>query len=51
MVRIALLPDSFVVGPSALWRVFDQGIWVLCEAGLLMLGVQQSLFEEPDDEP
>ncbi len=44
VVRIALLPESFVVGPSALWRVFDQGIWVLCEAGLLMLGVQQSLL-------
>jgi signal transduction histidine kinase len=44
VVRIALLPDSFVVGPSAVWRVFDQGIWVLCEAVLLLLGVQQSLL-------
>lgn len=44
VARIALLPDSFVVGPSALWRVFDQGIWVACEAALLLLGVQQSLL-------
>jgi PAS domain-containing protein len=44
VARIALLPESFVVGPSALWRIFDQGIWVICEAGLLMLGVQQSLL-------
>ena len=44
VVRIALLPDSFVVGPSAVWRVFEQGIWVLCEAGLLLIGVQQSLL-------
>jgi signal transduction histidine kinase len=43
-VRIALLPDSFVIGPSALWRIFDQGIWVVLEAGLLLLGVQQSLL-------
>ena len=43
-VRIALLPESFVVGPSALWRIFDQGIWVLCEAALLLIGVQQSLL-------
>jgi signal transduction histidine kinase len=43
-VRIALLPDSFVVGPSAVWRVFDQGIWVFCEALLLLIGVQQSLL-------
>jgi signal transduction histidine kinase len=44
VVRIALLPDSFVVGPSAMWRIFDQGIWVLCEAILLLIGVQQSLL-------
>jgi signal transduction histidine kinase len=44
VVRIALLPDSFVVGPSAVWRVFDQGIWVICEAGLLMIAVQQSML-------
>jgi signal transduction histidine kinase len=44
VVRIALLPESFVVGPSALWRIFDQGIWVVCEAALLLIGVQQSLL-------
>ena len=26
------------------WRVFDQGIWVVCEAALLLLGVQQSML-------
>jgi signal transduction histidine kinase len=44
VVRILLLPDSFVIGPSALWRIFDQGIWILCEAILLLIGVQQSLL-------
>jgi signal transduction histidine kinase len=43
MVRIALLPDSYVIGPSAWWRVVDQGIWVVCEFLILLLAVQQSL--------
>jgi signal transduction histidine kinase len=43
MVRIAMLPDSYVVGPSAWWRIFDQGIWVVCEFLILLLAVQQSL--------
>jgi signal transduction histidine kinase len=43
ILRIALLPDSYVVGPSAIWRVFDQGIWVVCEALILMLAVRNSL--------
>jgi signal transduction histidine kinase len=43
MVRIALLPDSYVVGPSAWWRVVDQGVWVVCEFLILLLALQQSL--------
>src|SRR4029077_16118657 len=43
ILRIALLPDSFVVGPQAWWRVFDQGIWVVCEFFILLLAVRESL--------
>src|SRR5687768_11812409 len=43
MVRIVLLPDSYVIGPSAWWRVVDQGIWTVCEFLILLLAVQQSL--------
>jgi signal transduction histidine kinase len=41
--RIVLLPDSYVVGPSAIWRVFDQCVWVIAEFLLLMVVVQHSL--------
>jgi signal transduction histidine kinase len=41
--RIVLLPDSYVIGPSAWWRVVDQGIWAVCEFLILLLAVQQSL--------
>jgi len=43
MVRIALLPDSYVIGASAWWRVFDQGIWVVCECFILLFAVRDSL--------
>ncbi len=43
IVRIALLPDSLVVGAAAWWRVFDQGIWVFCEFLILLLAVRESL--------
>jgi signal transduction histidine kinase len=43
MFRIAMLPDSYVIGASAWWRVFDQGIWAVCEFLILLLAVQQSL--------
>jgi signal transduction histidine kinase len=43
ILRIALLPESYVVGPSAVWRVFDQSIWVVCEALILALAVRNSL--------
>jgi signal transduction histidine kinase len=43
VVRIVLLPDSYVIGPSAWWRVADQGIWVICEFLILLLAVQQSM--------
>jgi signal transduction histidine kinase len=43
ILRIALLPESYVVGPSAVWRVFDQSIWVVCEALILSLAVRNSL--------
>jgi len=43
VVRIAMLPDSFLIGPSAWWRVFDQGIWVVCEFFILLIAVRESL--------
>jgi signal transduction histidine kinase len=43
IVRINLLPDSYVIGPSAWWRIFDQGIYVVSEFLILLLAVQQSL--------
>ncbi len=43
VLRIALLPDAYVVGPSAVWRVFDQSIWVVCESLILMLAMRSSL--------
>ncbi len=43
MLRIAMLPDSYVIGASAWWRVFDQGIWVVCEFFILLLAIRESL--------
>jgi PAS domain S-box-containing protein len=43
VVRIAMLPDSYVIGASAWWRIVDQGIWVGCEFLIMLLAVQQSL--------
>ncbi|MEO8019764.1 MAG: ATP-binding protein [Pseudomonadota bacterium] len=43
IVRIALLPDSYVIGASAWWRIFDQTMWMGCEFLVLLLAVQQSL--------
>ena len=42
MLRIAMLPDSYVIGASAWWRVFDQGIWVVCEFCILLLAIRES---------
>ena len=43
IVRIALLPDTYVIGASAWWRIFDQGIWVGSEFLVMLLAVQTSL--------
>jgi len=43
IVRITLLPDSYVIGASAWWRIIDQGVWVVSEFLILLLAVQQSL--------
>jgi signal transduction histidine kinase len=43
ILRIALLPDTYVIGASAWWRIFDQGVWVGCEFLIMLLAVQQSL--------
>ncbi|HLA70044.1 MAG TPA: ATP-binding protein [Steroidobacteraceae bacterium] len=43
VIRILALPDSFAIGASAWWRIFDHSIWVVSEAAILMLAVRQSL--------
>jgi len=43
ILRIVMLPDTFVIGASAWWRVFDQGIWVFAEFLILLLAVRESL--------
>jgi signal transduction histidine kinase len=42
ILRISLLPESYLVGPAAVWRVFDQNIWVVCEALVLVLAMRTS---------
>jgi len=42
ILRIAMLPDSFVIGPSAWWRVFDLGLWLVCELFILLLAIRES---------
>jgi PAS domain S-box-containing protein len=43
VIRILLLPDSFAIGASAWWRIFDHSIWLVIEALMLMLAARQSL--------
>ena len=42
ILQIAMLPASFVVGPTAWWRVFDQSIWMVCELFILLLAIRES---------
>jgi len=43
IVRLALVPDTFVIGASAWWRVFDQAAWVIADAVIMLIAVLQSL--------
>jgi signal transduction histidine kinase len=43
IVRLALLPESYVIGATAWWRVFDQATWVLSVAVIMLIAVLQSL--------
>ncbi len=43
IVRLALVPDSFVIGPPAWWRVFDQAAWVVADFLIMLIAVRQSL--------
>jgi signal transduction histidine kinase len=42
-LRVLPLPESFLVGPAAWWRIVDQSVWIVAELALLMLAVRQSL--------
>ncbi|MEJ0087315.1 MAG: ATP-binding protein [Pseudomonadota bacterium] len=43
LIRILLLPDSFAIGATAWWRVFDHSVWIAAEALILMFVVYQNL--------
>ena len=47
IVRLALLPDSYVIGAAAWWRVFDQAVWVFADAVIMLIAV----LAEPEDDP
>jgi len=42
MVRIYWLPDTFLIGAAAWWRMFDQGIWVVAEFCVMIFAINQS---------
>jgi len=42
IVRIYWLPDTFLLGTAAWWRLFDQGIWVVAECIVMMFAIHQS---------
>src|SRR5688572_2349163 len=43
IVRLALMPDNYMIGASAWWRVFDQAAWVLAIAAIMLIAVLQSM--------
>jgi PAS domain S-box-containing protein len=43
VIRVALLPDSYVISDSAWWRVFDQAVWVVAESLMLLIAISQSM--------
>ncbi|HEU4780429.1 MAG TPA: hypothetical protein VFS58_11160, partial [Steroidobacteraceae bacterium] len=43
LVRLALLPDGYVIGASSWWRVFDQAVWIVADAAIMLVAVRQSL--------
>ena len=43
IVQLTLLPDTYLVGASAWWRVFDQAAWVVADAAVMLFAVLQSL--------
>ncbi len=43
LLRIQLLPASYVVGSSVWTRVLEQGSWIVAESMLLLLAIRQSL--------
>ena len=43
IVKLALVPDTYVIGASAWWRVFDQAAWVIADAVIMLIAVLQSL--------
>jgi len=43
VVRVALLPDSYVINDSVWWRLADQAVWVVAESLMLLIVIAQSM--------
>jgi PAS domain S-box-containing protein len=43
VIRILMLPETFTLGASAWWRIFDHSIWIVAEALVLMVAASQSV--------
>ena len=43
MVRVALLPDSYIINEAVWGRILDQAVWVLAENLMLVIVIAQSL--------
>jgi signal transduction histidine kinase len=43
IVRVALLPDSYVINDSVWWRIGDQAVWVVAENLMLLIAIAQSI--------
>ena len=43
VVRVALLPDSFILNDAVWWRLFDQAVWVVAESLMLVIVIAQSM--------
>jgi signal transduction histidine kinase len=43
IVRLALVPDVYLIGASAGWRVFEQIAWIAAGSAIMLIAVYQSL--------
>jgi PAS domain S-box-containing protein len=43
IVKLALVPDTYLISAAAWWRVFAQAMWVLADAVIMLIAGLQSL--------